>query len=164
VRLLLAVLASLGILGLFGGPAGRLVAAMFLDQAEVQMTEADGTVRHAVFGPHAPYPAWLLLPPDAEIRTGAVFDNTPTQGGAGSLDLAVAGDGRALVAAWEARLAAAGFTVQRRTDPTDALFDIEAALMAEHPATGRRLQLLLRSDGWTRLAQVSFWEPHPGRQ
>lgn len=164
MRPLLALLASLGILGLFGGPAVHLVAAMFLDQVDVQMTEADGTVRHAVFGPHAPYPAWLLLPPDAAIVSGAVFDNTPTQGGAGSLDLAVAGDGQALVAAWEARLAAAGFTVQRRTDPTDPMFDVEAAVLAEHPATGRRLQLLLRSDGFTRLAQVSFWEPYPGRQ
>jgi hypothetical protein len=164
VRHLLAFLAALGILGLFGGPAGRLVAGIFLDKVDVQMTEADGTARHAVFGPHAPYPAWILLPPDASIVSGGVFDNTPTQGGGGSLDLAVSGDGQALVTAWEARLRAAGFTVQRRTDPSDPLFDIEAALMAEQPATGRRLQLLLRSDGLTRLAQVSFWEPYPGRQ
>lgn len=160
----LALLAALGLLGLFGGPAGQLVAAMFLDKVDVQMTEADGTPRHAVFGPNAPYPAWILLPSDAAIRTGAVFDNTPTQGGAGSLDLAVGGDGQAMVEAWEARLADAGFTVERRTDPTDALFNVEAALLAEHPDSGRRLQLLLRADGFTRFAQVSFWEPYPGRQ
>jgi hypothetical protein len=75
----LAILAALGILGLFG-PAGTLLTGMFTDRVDVQMVEADGTVRNAVFGPKAPYPAWLLLPPDASITTGGVFSPTPQHG------------------------------------------------------------------------------------
>jgi hypothetical protein len=158
---ILAMLAALGLLALYG-PAGALLNGLVAGMVGVQMVEADGTVRHAVFGPQAPYPAWLLLPPDAAILSGGVFEATPQHGAAGGLDLAVGGDGKALFAAWEARLAAAGFAVRRTTDPADPLFDIEATLEAEHPATGRRLRLLLRRAGLgSRLAQLSFWEPVP---
>jgi hypothetical protein len=154
----LAILAALGILGLFG-PAGTLLTGMYTDRVDVQMVEADGTVRNAVFGPKAPYPAWLLLPPDASITTGGVFSPTPQHGAAGSLELAISGDTEALLAAYEARLAANGFTARRTADRTDALFDIEATLQAEHPESGRRLRILIRRDGWRRFAQVSYWEP-----
>jgi hypothetical protein len=155
----LAILAALGILGLFG-PGGALLTAMFTDRVDIQMVEADGTVRNAVFGPNAPYPAWLLLPPDASIITGGVFSPTPQQGAGGSLELAVSGDMEALLAAYQARLAADGFTARRTTDRTDALFDIEATLQAEHPESGRRLRILVRRDGWRRFAQISYWEPY----
>jgi hypothetical protein len=157
---LLSLLAAFGILVLFGGPAVSLVAGLFTHKVDVQMTEADGTARPAVMGPNASYPAWILLPPDARIAGGAVFDDTPTRSGGGSVEIAAGDDGQALFAAWEARLRAAGYLVARRADPTDRLFAIEAGLMAEQPATGRRLQLLLRSIGPTRAAQFSFWEPY----
>jgi hypothetical protein len=157
---LLAVLAALGLLAPYG-PAGALLNGLVAGLVDVQMVEADGTVRHAVFGPQAPYPAWLLLPPDAAILSGGVFEATPQHGAAGGLDLAVEGDGAAMLAAWESRLAAAGFTVRRTANPADALFDIEATLEAEHPTTDRRLRLLLRSTGLGRLAQLSYWEPAP---
>lgn len=158
---ILAVLAALGLLALYG-PAGALLNGLVAGMVDVQMVEADGTVRHAVFGPQAPYPAWLLLPPDAAILSGGVFEPTPQHGAAGGLDLAVDGDGAALLAAWESRLAAAGFTVRRTANPADPLFDIEATLEAEHPAAGRRLRILLRRAGLgSRLAQLAYWEPFP---
>jgi hypothetical protein len=158
---ILALLAAFGLLALYG-PAGALLNGLVAGMVDVQVVEAGGTVREAAFGPHAPYPAWLLLPPDAAILSGGVFEVTPRHGAAGGLDLAVGGDGSALLAAWEARLAASGFTVRRTTNPADPLFDIEATLEAEHSATGRRLRILLRRAGLgSRLAQLSFWEPVP---
>ena len=158
---LLAQLAALGLLALYG-PAGALLGGLVAGLVDVQVVEADGTVRHAAFGPHAPYPAWLLLPPDAAILSGGVFEAAPHHGAGGALDLAVEGDGEALLAVWEVRLAAAGFAVRRTTNPADPLFDIEATLEAEHPATHRRLRLLLRRAGLgSRLAQLSYWEPFP---
>jgi hypothetical protein len=114
---LLSFLAAFGILVLFDGQAGAALARQSADPADVQMTPADGTQRHAVAGPSAPYPAWLLLPPGAHIVNGFVFDITPTQGG-GALMIAVGGDGQALVAAWGTRLRAAGFTERLDDDPT----------------------------------------------
>ena len=162
---LLSLLAAFGILVLFGGPAASLVTSLFTDKAGVQTTDADGTARHAVRGPNAPYPAWLLLPADAPITDGAVFDADPVQGGLGEVKIAVGDDGQALFAAWEQRLRAAGLIVVRRADPTDRLLDIEAGLVAEQPAAGRRLQLLLRRIDGTRLLQLSYWEAprRPGK-
>ena len=157
---ILALLAAFGLLALYG-PAGALLNGLVAGMVDVQMVEADGTVRHAVFGPQAPHPAWLSLPPDAAILSGGVFEATPQYGAGGALDLAVDGDGAALLAAWESRLAAAGFTVRRTTNPADPLFDIEATLEAEHPAAGRRLRLLLRRAGLGSLAQLAYWEPAP---
>ncbi|MGE0120810.1 MAG: hypothetical protein AB7S71_19950 [Dongiaceae bacterium] len=156
----LAVLAVLGLLALYG-PAGAVLNGLVAGLVDVKMVEADGTVRQAAFGPHAPYPAWLSLPPGAAILSGGAFEPTPQHGAGGALDLAVEGDGAAMLAAWESRLAAAGFTVRRTANPADTLFDIEATLEAEHPAAGRRLRLLLRRAGLGSLAQLSYWEPTP---
>jgi hypothetical protein len=157
---LLALFAVVVLFGLYG-PAGAFLNGLLAGMVDVKMVEADGTVRQAAFGPLAPYPGWLLLPPDAAIVSGGVFAATPQHGASGALDLAVDGDGKALLAAWEARLAGAGFAVRRTTNAADPLFAIEATLEADHPATGRRLRLLLRRDGPARLAQVSYWEPFP---
>src|SRR5262245_63353595 len=118
---LLSLSAAFGILLLFAGQAGGPLA-----------------------GSGAPYPAWLLLPPDARIL-GAVAYLTPKQS-EGVLAFAAGADGRAVIAAWDARLRAAGFTVLYGLEPGYCSFGIDAALRAEQPATGRGLTLALSSD------------------
>jgi hypothetical protein len=154
----LSLLAALGIVVLFEGEAGRALAGHSADPVDVQMTPADGAQRHAVASPRAPYPAWLLLPPEAHIVNGVRFDNTPTQGG-GALLIAASGDGQALVTAWETRLRAAGFTYAPDDDPRYCTFGALSGLRMEQAATGRGLTVGLDSDE----IEVLFWEPYPGR-
>jgi hypothetical protein len=155
---LLSFLAAFGILVLYESQADRALGRPSVDRVDAQMMPVDGTRRHAVEGPRAPYPAWLLLPPGARITNGVFFfDMTPTQGG-GLFGFDVTGDGRAVIRAWETRLRAAGFTDQP-IDPTRCTFGILSSLSMQQPATGRGLTLTLSSDG----LELSFWEPYSGR-
>jgi len=154
---LLSLLAAFGILVLFEGQAGRTLAGPSADPVDVQMTPADGAQRHAIEDPRAAYPAWLLLPPGAHVVNSVVRDNTPTHGG-GELIVAVSGADQALLAAWETRLRAAGFTWAPDRDPRHCTFGALPGLRMEQPVTGRGLSVGVDSND----IDVFFWEPDSG--
>lgn len=70
-----------------GYPYAALLLNLMVGTNTVVFTEADGTTRSAIMGPHAPRPDWVPIPPRSTVVHAAQWLPSPQLEDAGSMDV-----------------------------------------------------------------------------
>lgn len=78
----------------------------------VTYAEADGSLKPALLGPKAPWPAWAEVPETATLSVKAWFGATPTQPATGFGEIAFSSDPRQALARYARSLEASGWAVE----------------------------------------------------
>lgn len=140
MRNVLACFSGLGVLALVG---------------HVQLSTA-AVDDHAVLAP-----AWVTLPENCEVLSVALDGGPGSEASLGYIDVAVADEADKVLPSLKVRLVQKGYLVENAMTGADVLFGVSAMIVANDPATGRRLRIAELDTPAGPVLRVFFNDPSP---
>src|SRR5438067_100813 len=163
---------------LFGSPYAALVLNQVMGSWSATAIEQDGSVTQMTFDPNLPRPDFVPVFPSASIVQSSRVVSKAAPSGVGFLELAVHGSAEEVRDFYQARLVAAGFTVddlglQGLNPATAAYLGMDGTLVGKRPATDDVLTIQIRDEegillrsrllqlSWRKLSEWPAGQPRP---
>ena len=163
---------------LFGLPYAALVLNQVMGAWSATGIEQDGSVTQMTFDPNMPPPDFVPVFPGASVVQSSRIVSKTAPSGVGSLELAVHGSAEEVRDFYQARLAAAGFTVddlgtQGLNAAAAAYLGIAGTLVGKRPSTDDVLTIQIRDEdgilfrsrllqlSWRKLSEWPAGQPRP---
>src|SRR5437868_7061453 len=163
---------------LFGSPYAALLLNQVMGPWSATLTEANGSVSQLNFDPSMPPPDFVPVFPGALVVQSSRLVSQDAPSGIGFLELAVHGSAGEVRDFYQARLAAAGFTVsdlgtQGLNAAAAAYLGVDGTLVGKRPATDDVLTIQIRDEegvllrsrllqlSWRKLSEWPRGQPQP---